>query len=476
MPMAKERRLMVLFIAASAIFLVTLAVFCNGTGDSGDSVMHYQYARYAFAHHNNFFNTWAKPLFVLLAAPFAQMGFAGIKIFNVVNTVIAMVTAYLIAKRLNVNDSWLVPVLLLLAPMSFGLSLSGLTEPLFAAILTAGLCCLFYDLTIPGLILLSFLPFVRSEGMFLLLPVAAYLIAQKKYAGVLWLWVGQLIYAVIGYSCFHSLLWFYMNNPYSLVSSYGSGDWIHYFLNMPIIIGPATCYLLAAGFVIIPFFLLKKREAKPNILPLWLIWIIFTIYFFFHVIAWKFGLFGSFGMVRIISAVAPLMMIIAVYGYNKTEDIITRYIKNIKGISTYCIILVLLINLVYIIIKVNGNAGAGGLDITLNADQVIETEIAICIKNKYPDYKTRPVFFNAPFLSLGLDVDPTVKDNNPMASRKEGNYPQNALYIWDDWYSVIEGGTTMESLDKDATMKRDTVISQKDRAGKLRTVALYRKI
>ncbi|MGP8216662.1 MAG: hypothetical protein ACLQQ4_13945 [Bacteroidia bacterium] len=470
-----EKKFVIFFITACAIILVIFALAFNGTADSGDSIMHYQFARYAFDHRYNFFNTWAKPLFVLLAAPFAQAGFIGIKIFNIINLIIAMISAWLIAQRLNMDNSWLVPVLLIVAPMSFALSLSGLTEPLFASLLVSGLCLLFYNRNIPGLILLSFLPFVRSEGLFLLLPILAYLLVQKRYTSVLWLCTGQIVYAIIGYFHFHSFLWFYEGNPYSLISKYGKGDLKHYFINMPITIGPATCFLLATGFITIPAYLVKKQENKTNALPLLLIWVLFTLYFFFHVIAWKFGLFASFGMVRIISAVTPLIVIIAVYGYNKAEEYITRFLKKSNGIGRWCIGLILLINLVYMAVKVNRNAGTSGLDITLNADQVIETQIAAYIKQKYPDYKNRPVFFNAPYLSLVLDIDPTDAFKNPTLTCKDENYPPNSLYIWDDWYSVVERGITPESLGKTSAMKKDTSFSQIDKGGKMRTVALYRK-
>ena len=41
--------------------------YFNGTGDSGDSPMHYLFAKYAPKHPELYFDHWAKPLFVLLA-------------------------------------------------------------------------------------------------------------------------------------------------------------------------------------------------------------------------------------------------------------------------------------------------------------------------------------------------------------------------------------------------------------------------
>src|ERR1035437_8661441 len=64
------------------VALMLIAVNTNGTCDSGDSLSHFLFSKYAFIHPENFLNHWAKPLFVLLSAPFAQFGFVGIKLFN----------------------------------------------------------------------------------------------------------------------------------------------------------------------------------------------------------------------------------------------------------------------------------------------------------------------------------------------------------------------------------------------------------
>ena len=64
------------------VIAVLTIIFFNGTGDAGDSIYHYLFAKYAPIHPELFFYHWAKPVYVLLASPFAQFGFTGIKIFN----------------------------------------------------------------------------------------------------------------------------------------------------------------------------------------------------------------------------------------------------------------------------------------------------------------------------------------------------------------------------------------------------------
>ncbi|HXP51007.1 MAG TPA: hypothetical protein VN922_13700, partial [Bacteroidia bacterium] len=445
----------------------TMAFSFNGTGDSGDSIMHYLFAKNAIHHPESFLDSWAKPLFVALATPFAQFGFTGIKLFNCINTIISMMAGYLIAKRLNFNNSWLVPVLFILGPMNFALCFTGLTEPLFGTVLSLGLCLLFYDRDILGLILLSFLPFVRSEGMFLLLPIAAYMLIQKKYTSIIWLVTGQVIYALIGYLSLHDLLWFYHNNPYSLVSRYGYGDWSHYFRHMPSIAGITSSILLAIGFILIPLLLLKRNKDTINRMPLLLIWVLFSMYFFFHVISWMFGLFGSYGMVRIIIGVSPLIAIIATYGFNNIE---MRFKEKRKRLF---MVLVLGTNLVFMFVSLAENSGEIDMKMKLSGDQIIDKQMVDYIKNKYPDYKKRGVYFHACFLSLPLDVDPTAPAPNPMYP--VGDYPPGSIYIWDNWFSVVEGGISLDSINNNKTMKRDTNFILKEPGGHEYITALYIK-
>ena len=111
--------------------------------------------------------------------------------------------------------------------------------------------------------------------------------------------------------------------------------------------------------------------------------------------------------------------------------------------------------------------------IRVTADQDIANKMTAYIKTKYPDYKKRGVFFHASYLSVTLDVDPTSPGVNAM---HPDGFNKGNLYIWDDWYSKEEGGLPFEALDKDATWKRDTMLTQKEKvSGAVRQLALFIK-
>ena len=124
-------------LASFLFFLLCLfiAFSYEGTGDSGDSVSHFLYAKYAFQYPENFFYQWAKPLFVLFAAPFAQFGFVGIKVFNCLNASLTLYFTYKIAKKLHIPNALLAILILATCSMYFTLIFSGLTEHLSALLL-----------------------------------------------------------------------------------------------------------------------------------------------------------------------------------------------------------------------------------------------------------------------------------------------------------------------------------------------------
>ena len=111
--------------------LICIFLF-NGTADAGDSIYHYLFARYAPTHIELYFDHWAKPVFVLLASPFAQFGFGGMKLFNVMVSVLTTYFTYRSAEKIKIANPLYVLPMMLFATMNFTIMFSGFTEPLFA--------------------------------------------------------------------------------------------------------------------------------------------------------------------------------------------------------------------------------------------------------------------------------------------------------------------------------------------------------
>lgn len=70
-----------LLAVIGAVFLWFLMQSEGYIGDA-DSATHYRFARYAWKYPVNLLDHWAKPVFTLLASPFAKFGHTGVSVFN----------------------------------------------------------------------------------------------------------------------------------------------------------------------------------------------------------------------------------------------------------------------------------------------------------------------------------------------------------------------------------------------------------
>ena len=273
-----------LFFAAG----IVLTFVANGTCDGGDSVMHYQFARYAPLHYRLFFDHWAKPLYVLIASPFARFGIHGIKIFNVSISTLTIIITWKIARLLKIKGSALVSVFMAFAPALMVYSLSGLTEPLFAFVLMLCIWLYLRDKIIVSLLVLSFLPFVRSEGLIICGVFAILLVLEKRYRMLPLLIVGHIVYSVVGVAlgAHKSLLWVFTEIPYlKLYSAYGEGTWGH-FVHLPSFIGIPLCVLLAVGVIAGLINFIRSWNRKEHLREAVLIYGCFLAYFIAHVCFW----------------------------------------------------------------------------------------------------------------------------------------------------------------------------------------------
>lgn len=309
------------------IICIVISFTLQGTVDSGDSIMHFLYAKYSFNHPSFFFHHWAKPIYVLFASPFAQFGIIGIKIFNSLFSSLTLLFTYLTAKKIANKQSFLTVVLLCFAPLNFVITFSGLTEPLFAFFLIFSTYLLISEKEISSSVIISFLPFVRSEGLILLGVFALYFFVKKKYKILPFLLTGHILYSIAGYFYYHDFLWVFTKIPYAKLSStYGSGPLFHFVGQLTYVIGIPFYILLVAGiiFIIISFFNKQYREVTNKYTEkLVLIYGGFLAFFVAHSLFWYFGIFNSMGLKRVLICVLPFIALIGLDGFNfLTEKLI----------------------------------------------------------------------------------------------------------------------------------------------------------
>ncbi|CAN5762488.1 hypothetical protein BH11BAC7_BH11BAC7_20000 [soil metagenome] len=435
--------LILLFYALVAALTIH---FFNGTGDAGDSVTHYLFAKYAPQHPELFFHHWAKPVFVLLASPFAQFGFDGMKMFNALTTLGTIFLTYRIAERLKLHQSYAVMILLIFSPMYFVLTFSGLTEPLFALFVAGGIYLVTKRSYASAMLLISFLPFVRSEGLIIAGVFGIYLMIKQKWKLLPLLAVGHLVYSFAGYFVHHDLLWVFRKIPYARLDSiYGRGELTHFAKQLFYILGLPGFILFLLGVISILKDVIKRKESR--VIPV-LILGGFLAFFIAHTLFWYYGIFGSMGLTRVFICVIPLMALIMLKGFNLLT---TELIPAKNNLAKIFSIAILAYVIVFPFTKTHGGI-VFERDMKLSPDQKAVIEMAKFVRREFPLMPR--VAYEAPYIGIALGIDPF--DN---AQRLDLN-PENLkvlhpgeLLIWDSHFALLDLKLRKEDLAKDASLK-----------------------
>jgi hypothetical protein len=428
-------------IGFSLLFAAFLALaFVNkNTFDSGDSIQHYLISHYAFQHPSLFLDHWGKPFFTILSAPFSQFGFIGIQFFNILVSVLSGYFVYKSAERLGYKTSYL-PIALLFTATDYLLCMySGLTEPLFGLVLILSVCLVLHEKFPAAALIISFLPFVRSEGNIILILFVVYFIFQKRYKLIPALAFGTLVISLLGIPIYKDITWVFTSNPYSAstLSNYGKGELLHYVKQLFFVAGLFYTILLVVGTVI--FILKSYKISEWKSIPyqteiFLLIFGSFFGYFVSHSIFWWQGWFHSFGMTRVLIAILPIGTLICLLPVN---ELLKKYPnKYILPILSFAMTGFLF----------SGNKAALDLknDFSVQPTQAIALEM-----NEWyvANYKNMPIVASAPHIPFIMGKDFFSESECQHISTTKTLLPKNKLIIWDNWISVIEDGVTDNYLD-----------------------------
>jgi hypothetical protein len=442
MKIPASEKLSKIIIAASTAILVAFAFFFKGASDDGDSLNHYFYARFAFQHPENFFHHWAKPLFVTLAAPFAQLGLVGVKIFNVACIALAAVLTFRIAEKLNIKNAWLGTLIYFSLPMTSFLTLSGLTEPLFALWCIAGIYLMVFNRPVASVLMLSFLPFVRSEGLIIICIFILYLLIKKQWKYLPLLLVGHIIYGIAG-APFHNndFLWTINANPYARTDGfYGAGDWFHFIRHLPPLTGKIAFILLGVGLLyglirLIGFWRNKNDFSKAE---LWLIYGSFMAFFVGHTTFWALGIFHSFGLLRVLLGVLPVMSLIMLQGAN----ILIEASKKVTYKNTNKIVIFFAV-----VISLGGILSNGRSFFAVTGEQIAVAKMMEQHGAAWKKDPHRVYYYDAPAVTEGLGIDCFDKKiHRSTGDTRNEPIPNGAIIIWDDGLSKLEQNTMPEDF------------------------------
>ncbi|RYY96570.1 MAG: glycosyltransferase [Chitinophagaceae bacterium] len=417
-----------------------LAFTTQGTGDEGDSLMHYFYARYSWGSPEFFFDHWAKPLYVLIASPFAQFGFMGMKVMNLLFATTTLWITHRFARRLGLPHPWVAVLCAAFAPYMMIISMSGLTEPLFGLWMMLGFLWLAEGRTGRGFVWLSFLPFVRSEGLIIFCALAVYIVLRRYWKYIPLLAVGHIVYSFAGWYVHKDLLWVFNKMTYATLSSaYGKGPWNDFLRRLPEATGVVLYWILFLGLLwgavrIAGRYLFGQRQAISSEETA-LVYACFVGYFFAHSMFWALGIFNSFGLIRVLMPILPLGGIICARGIQLISSPIDKALRS-RPVQWACVALV-----VFFPFSTSVYAFDWHRDFGPKADQEAQDRMGQFVKKTYPDYKNYQFYFEPCHVSLALDINyfDTVQHRRLFNAFEENRFPSRCFVVWDDWFSPYAG-------------------------------------
>lgn len=365
--------------------------------DVGDGIMHFFYSQASLHHPELFLHHWGKPFFILISSPFSQFGFNGIVIFNILVYTATVLIGFRILQKFKVSV-WLqllFPLLLLIPHDVTDTIFGGLTEPLFNLAAIASLWMLIEKKYIWFAVIISLMPFMRSEGQLPLVLGFIILMCRKEYKIIPFLFLGFILYAIAGVFVYADFWWYFTKSPYTMDNDiYGAGTWSHYLLSYKNYLGNPSLYIIILGMPSMLILAIKKRWIDLQIEWAFYAFGIFIGVIFLHSYFLATGQNGSMGLTRIATQGMPIFVLINIYYISRFRIFNHLIAKILFGLFSIILIITLVKTKIY----------------PTKANPMEKSVIAAATYLKSLDLKDEHVFFHFPLLSFSYGENPFRND------------------------------------------------------------------
>jgi hypothetical protein len=430
------------------VFFVLLIITGDGAYGGADNIAHFRIARYAFHYPRLFFDHWGKPVFTFLMAPAAQVGFKATQIMNVLIGLITMALAVDVLRISSVKFNAAFLFFIAFAPMYLLLMQSCLTEVLLSLFLVSAIWLFLKEKYFLAAIVLSFLPFVRTESIVVIPFFLAAFLWKRKFLTLPLLFSGSLFYAVTGYYFYSDFFWIVHQMPYSTGKSiYGHGGLFDFVKSYNEIIGRPFTLFLVLGILVWSWQIFRNPTFRDKKIWFYILvmgsWI---TYFAAHSYVWWRGTGGSLGLTRVMAGIIPLAAIPAVIGLN-------WLIEKIK-IPLLGNLLVAMVILWQIAVPFRQHL----VPFRWEKPQQLMAQAADYVKGTG---KAKIYYFD-PFLLHFLNMDPyNQKLNNWGIADKvqpSSSMEINDILVWDAHFGPNEAGVQLQNLMDDPHLELEKAV------------------
>ncbi|MGZ5303889.1 MAG: hypothetical protein ACXWDO_07245, partial [Bacteroidia bacterium] len=429
-------------LTAALVFFLWQTFYTDAGYTDGDSITHYLIARNAIDHPILFLHHWGKPFFTTFAAPFAYFGFNGIQVFNVICGLISAFFSFKVARKLEIPFAPAAALFTLAAPVFYINIPTGLTEIFFGLVLVISVYLAITKQFIFASILVSFLPFARSEG-FLLLPLfGLFFLYTRQYKAIPLLAFGTLVYSIIGFFAFGDFGWIFNQNPYHENPFYGHGHLLYFVDTIKTITGIPLIIVFMLGLIWILYTTykqsLKNALTHNQAAEFLLIFGCFCLYFVAHTIFWWQGLFASLGMTRVIAAVIPVFAVGALRGLTLVTDLVSKKARW-AGLAIAVIFAFIVLKTPFAI---------------YGKEEILEPRLVTikqaCEWLKQNNTQPEQVYYSHPFTVICMDIDPYSGTSHELMYLPKDSFaqkiPTGNIVVWDSQFGPNESGKPLELL------------------------------
>jgi hypothetical protein len=440
------------------VFMLAMVVYginfllAEGFNGGADSFTHYQISRYSWNYPDLLLDQWGKPIFTILFSPLAQLGFKAVILGNMALIFLGAWMAYLIAKKLELKRAHWIPFMVLFTPIVAGNAISGLTEMICALFLIGFILLALNQKFIWGSILLSFMPFARSEGFVIIAVVILFFFLTKRMKYLPFLLVGSVVFNFIGWAITGKPLWIFQSNPYmgsSYDDSYGSGPIYHFIMCGVPVFGIGFLLWLWQTWKESPsiFGMFKSDQWTLN-KQVWFFLILGTswAYFLAHTVLWWQGIMASLGLVRVMFVIAVPVALLALKAWNSfkwSEIKLANQLFLLSTISAPFVMRLFPLQEIQIFPS-------------LGVEEQVNVK-ALEVLEKQPQLAQAKVYIGHPYMNIILERDPYNRNvSESMTSFNEKgelmyNYKlakSGDLVIWDGHYGPNELHLPSDSLEQ----------------------------
>ena len=303
-------------ITFSLLWLVLIHFLNELPLDVGDGIMHFNISQASWTDPQLFIHHWGKPLFILLSSTFAQFGMDGMVLFNMIIFFLTVLIGWKILNHFEIPNIVQASFpLILLSIFDYTNSiLAGLTEPIFGLFILESAWLIITKRWNWFAILVSFTPFLRSEGQLAIVLGIIILLLSKQLKSLPFLALGFILYGLIGIILIGDFWWYFTTSPYHWDNDiYGHGNWYDYLVSYKQYLGNIGLILTITSSISIFYLLKKKQWNRLQILPLIMVSGIFIGIIAIHSYFWANGLNGSLGLTRIATQGTPPFILLSIY-------------------------------------------------------------------------------------------------------------------------------------------------------------------